>query len=87
MDHFTVFPGDAYFTMNGKAVYEKATAAVPECVQQILRLNGLALEEDPLDDDLLTRPRLASSSASPRYSTSLIPNGRRTWSPTRTLPA
>ncbi len=40
MDHFTVFPGDAYFTMNGKAVYEKATAAVPECIQQILRLNG-----------------------------------------------
>ena len=45
MDHFTVFPGHAYFTMNGKAVYEKATAAVPECIQQILCLNGLALED------------------------------------------
>ena len=36
MNHFTVYPGDAYFTMNGKAVYEKATTAVPECIQQIL---------------------------------------------------
>jgi len=45
MDHFTVYPGDAYFTMNGKAVFEKATAAVPECVRQILGLNGLGLED------------------------------------------
>ena len=45
MDHFTVFPGDAYFTMNGKAVYEKATTAVPECIQQILCMNGLGLED------------------------------------------
>ena len=27
MNHFTIYPGDAYFTMNGKAVYEKATTA------------------------------------------------------------
>lgn len=45
MNDFTIFPGDAYFTMNGKAVYEKATAAVPECVQQILGLNRLGLED------------------------------------------
>jgi 3-oxoacyl-[acyl-carrier-protein] synthase III len=45
MDHFTVFPGDAYFTMNGKAVYEKATTAVPECIRQILGINQLRLED------------------------------------------
>ncbi len=45
MNHFTVYPGDAYFTMNGKAVYEKATTAVPECIQQILSLNRLGLED------------------------------------------
>jgi len=45
MNDFTVFPGDAYFTMNGKAVYEKATAALPECIRQILCLNGLRLED------------------------------------------
>jgi 3-oxoacyl-[acyl-carrier-protein] synthase-3 len=45
MDHFTIFPGDAYFTMNGKAVYEKATAALPECIRQILCMNRLGLED------------------------------------------
>jgi 3-oxoacyl-[acyl-carrier-protein] synthase-3 len=45
MDDFTIFPTDAYFTMNGKAVYEKATAALPECIQQILCMNGLELED------------------------------------------
>lgn len=45
MNDFTVYPGDAHFTMNGKAVYEKATTAVPECIHQILRLNGLGLED------------------------------------------
>jgi 3-oxoacyl-[acyl-carrier-protein] synthase-3 len=44
MDHFTIFPGEPYFTMNGKAVYEKATTALPECIQQILCLNQLKLE-------------------------------------------
>jgi 3-oxoacyl-[acyl-carrier-protein] synthase-3 len=42
MDHFTVYPGDAYFKMNGKAVRETATTVVPEC---ILRINGLGLED------------------------------------------
>jgi len=45
IDHFTIFPGDPYFTMNGKAVYEKATTALPECIRQILCLNRLGLEE------------------------------------------
>jgi 3-oxoacyl-[acyl-carrier-protein] synthase III len=45
MDDFTIFPKDAYFTMNGKAVYEKATAALTECIQQILCTNRLGLED------------------------------------------
>jgi len=45
MDQFTVFPGDAHFTMNGKAVYQMATTSVPECIQEILRINGLGLED------------------------------------------
>ena len=45
MDHFTVYPGDAYFKMNGQAVYQKATTAVPECIREILRINGLRLED------------------------------------------
>src|ERR1017187_8013675 len=45
MDDFTVFPTDAYFTMNGRAVYEKATAALPECIRQILCVNRLGLED------------------------------------------
>jgi len=45
MNHFTVYPGDAYFTMNGKAVKEKATTAVPECIREVLRINGLGLED------------------------------------------
>ncbi|SPF53974.1 3-oxoacyl-(acyl-carrier-protein) synthase 3 (fragment) [Candidatus Sulfopaludibacter sp. SbA4] len=45
MDHFTIFPGDAFFTMNGKAVYETATTVLPECIRQILCLNQLGLEE------------------------------------------
>jgi len=45
MDHFTIFRGDGYFTMNGKAVYEKATTALPECIQQILCVNRLGLDD------------------------------------------
>jgi len=44
-DDFTVFPRDTFFSMNGKAVYQKATAALPECVQQILCLNGLGVDD------------------------------------------
>lgn len=45
MDHFTVLPTEMYFTMNGRAVYEKATTAVPDCIQQILAMNQLRLSD------------------------------------------
>ena len=45
MDHFTIFATDTYFTMNGKAVYERATSALPECIRQILCVNRLGLED------------------------------------------
>jgi 3-oxoacyl-[acyl-carrier-protein] synthase-3 len=45
MNHFTVFPGDACFTMNGKTVYETATTILPECIRQILCLNRLGLQD------------------------------------------
>ena len=48
-DYFTVYPGDAYYKMNGKEVFKAATAAVPECILEILRINGMRLE-DVLDD-------------------------------------
>ena len=44
-DHFTVYPGDAYFKMNGKEVFQAATTVVPECILEILRINGLGLED------------------------------------------
>lgn len=45
MDFFTIHTGDAYFKMNGKVVYETATTVVPECIREILRINGLELED------------------------------------------
>ena len=45
MNDFTIFPADAYFTMNGKSVYEKATTVLPECIRQILCMNRLGLED------------------------------------------
>ena len=45
IDHFTVYPGDVHFSMVGKAVFDKATTAVPECILEILRINGLGLED------------------------------------------
>jgi 3-oxoacyl-[acyl-carrier-protein] synthase-3 len=45
MNHFTVYPGDAYFKMNGKVVYETATTILPECIRQILCINRLGLED------------------------------------------
>ena len=45
MNDFTVFPADGYFTMNGKAVYEKATTALPDCIRQILCVNGMGLDD------------------------------------------
>jgi 3-oxoacyl-[acyl-carrier-protein] synthase III len=45
VEHFTVQKGAAYFTMDGKAVFEKATTALPECIQQILCMNRLRLSD------------------------------------------
>jgi 3-oxoacyl-[acyl-carrier-protein] synthase III len=45
MNHFTVYPEAAYFTMNGKTVYETATTILPECIRQILCINRLRLED------------------------------------------
>ena len=45
MNEFTVYPGDAYFKMNGKVVFQKATTAVPECIREVLRINHLGLED------------------------------------------
>jgi 3-oxoacyl-[acyl-carrier-protein] synthase-3 len=45
MNHFTVYPGDACFTMNGKLVYQTATTILPECIRQILCMNRLGLED------------------------------------------
>lgn len=35
-DHFTVYPGDDAFTMNGKAVYETGTTVLPETLRDLL---------------------------------------------------
>jgi 3-oxoacyl-[acyl-carrier-protein] synthase III len=45
MNHFTVQPGAACFTMNGKMVYQTATTILPECIGQILSINRLGLED------------------------------------------
>lgn len=44
-DYFTVFPGDQYFTMNGRAVYETATSVLPEAVARLLRRHNLTTED------------------------------------------
>jgi 3-oxoacyl-[acyl-carrier-protein] synthase-3 len=38
-DHFTVYPKDSFFTMNGKAVYDTATKVLPEVIKTILDIN------------------------------------------------
>lgn len=45
MDHFTVYPQDATFTMNGKAVYETATSTLPRAIQEILCMHRLELKD------------------------------------------
>lgn len=44
-NHFTVFPEDDYFTMNGKAVYQTATEVLPEAIFNILNKNDISLDE------------------------------------------
>jgi len=48
-DHFTVFPGDDYFTMNGKAVYSTGTTVLPATILDLLRRHDLS----PKDIDIL----------------------------------
>lgn len=45
MNCFTVYPDDEYFTMDGKAVTQKATTALPECIRQILCMNRLRIDD------------------------------------------
>jgi len=44
-DNFTVYPGDAAFTMNGRAVYEIGTNVLPEAIRAIVTANGLQLSD------------------------------------------
>ena len=45
MDHFTVFPQDATYTMNARAVYDTATSVLPATIVELLELNGLSLSD------------------------------------------
>jgi 3-oxoacyl-[acyl-carrier-protein] synthase-3 len=45
MDHFTVYPTEDTFTMNGRAVYETATEVLPCAMTEILRLHDRSLDD------------------------------------------
>jgi 3-oxoacyl-[acyl-carrier-protein] synthase-3 len=45
MDHFTVYPQDQTFTMNGRAVLETATAVLPCAMTEILRLHNRSIDD------------------------------------------
>jgi 3-oxoacyl-[acyl-carrier-protein] synthase-3 len=42
-DHFTVYPHDEHFTMNGRAVYETGSKVLPEAIRRLLNENGLEI--------------------------------------------
>ena len=44
-DHFTVYPEDQHFTMNGSAVYETATKVLPKTIKALLDKNNLSVDE------------------------------------------
>jgi 3-oxoacyl-[acyl-carrier-protein] synthase-3 len=44
-DNFTVYPGDEYFTMNGRAVYETGTKVLPEAIMTLLEKQGLVASD------------------------------------------
>ncbi len=44
-DHFTVYPDDKYFTMNGKAVYDTATEVLPKAITQVLYDAKMTIED------------------------------------------
>jgi 3-oxoacyl-[acyl-carrier-protein] synthase-3 len=45
MDHFTVYPDDETFTMNGRAVYETATEVLPCAMTSLLRLHNRSFDD------------------------------------------
>jgi 3-oxoacyl-[acyl-carrier-protein] synthase-3 len=45
MDCFTVYPDQATFTMNGRAVFETATEAMPCAMMQLLRLHNRSFDD------------------------------------------
>lgn len=42
---FTVFPGDQFFTMDARAVYETGTSVLTQAIQQILAENALSVDD------------------------------------------
>ena len=40
-DHFTIYPKDEYFTMNGRAVYETGSVVLPQAIRSVLQKNNL----------------------------------------------
>jgi 3-oxoacyl-[acyl-carrier-protein] synthase-3 len=44
-DNFTVFPDARYFSMNGRAVYEKGTTVLPIAIRSILEENSLSVSD------------------------------------------
>lgn len=44
-NHFTVYPEDKFFSMNGREVYKTATTVLPDCVRNLLKENKLTKED------------------------------------------
>ena len=45
VDGFTVRPGEKYFEMNGRAVYETGTRVLPKAIQDLLDTSGVKVSE------------------------------------------
>lgn len=44
-DHFTVYPTNPHFTMNGRAVYETGSKVLPDAIRHILSMNALTVAD------------------------------------------
>jgi len=44
-DHFTVYPDDAFYSMNGKAVFDTATKVLPACISEVLERNNIFISD------------------------------------------
>lgn len=44
-NNFTVYPGEDYFTMNGRAVYETGTTVLPESIKALLSRYNLSVKD------------------------------------------